>query len=253
MLGLSSYLPHAASLFLLLIPAARSTHSGRRPSLFGDDSGHARDLLYPPAEQGHSDAQTLVAVRKMTATEDEMFFQHFWQFDFHAPKRPKDPPFSAIRVPDLPANASIPLLLQPPLALHRIADLSPSNGHWARALLQPHLWDRAFQCPTGTDACTAIDRPDSCCPSGNTCQLVRNKGQGDVACCATGQTCVGDVQDCAGGYEICPGAAGGGCCVPGYACVGTVGCKSLHLGQSADMSADQAFLSPQAFTALQRP
>ncbi|CAL8581916.1 hypothetical protein XPA_007596 [Xanthoria parietina] len=230
MLGSSSCLLHTASLSLLLvhiavlIPPARPKHHGSRPSLFGVDSEHAQDLPNSPAEPERSHPQTLVAVRKMTDIEHEMFFQHFWQFDFGSTKTPDDTPSKAMGVPERPTNASIPLQLQPPLALHHIADRSSPNAHWARALLQPTLWDRDFKCPTGTDACTAIDRSTSCCPSGSTCQLVTNGGRGDLACCRSGQTCTGDVQDCAEGYQKCPAAEGGGCCIPGFACVGTVGC-----------------------------
>ncbi|KAL9001117.1 MAG: hypothetical protein Q9169_000300 [Polycauliona sp. 2 TL-2023] len=231
--SLSLLLAHIA----ILTPTARSKHHGSRlfPNEGDSDNDHARGIL------SHQDQQTLVAVRKMTGTEAEMFFQDYWHFDLSAPTQSEEPPSNAITVPNSLTNASTPLLLQPPLALHRIADLPPSNGHWARALLQPQLRRRDFQCPTGTNACDAIDRPDSCCPSGNACQLVRDKGLGDVACCPSGQTCTGDVQDCAGGYQTCPGAAGGGCCVLGYDCVGT----NLQLSPGAHSSTTTVIVNPQ--------
>ncbi|KAL8910755.1 MAG: hypothetical protein Q9171_004001, partial [Xanthocarpia ochracea] len=37
-----------------------------------------------------------VSVRKMTGTEEEMFFQDFWRFDLETPKPPKEPPSKAI-------------------------------------------------------------------------------------------------------------------------------------------------------------
>ncbi len=233
------YLSQAASLFLflahitVLISPARSKQHGSRRTLYDGHSDDAGAIGYGHDEQEHSTAHKLIAMRKMTGTEEEMFFQDFWRFDLETPKLPKEPPSKAISTPEIRTNASLVLPLQHPFALHRVTDESSANRHWARGLHQPNLWDRAFQCPTGTDACTGIDRPDSCCPSGNTCQLVTNTGQGDVACCGSGQTCAGEVQDCAPGYQSCPGDAGGGCCVPGYACVGTVGCTFLHLDQTS--------------------
>ncbi|KAL2430837.1 hypothetical protein ABEF95_013834 [Exophiala dermatitidis] len=43
---------------------------------------------------------------------------------------------------------------------------------------------RGFQCPSGTTACTSIDRPNSCCATDSTCQLVTDTGLGDVGCSA---------------------------------------------------------------------
>ncbi|KAL8696633.1 MAG: hypothetical protein Q9201_007562, partial [Fulgogasparrea decipioides] len=170
-----------------------------------------------------------VAVRKMMDQEDEMFFQDYWRFDQATVNRnpiskpPADISKHADRAVDTWTNTSLLPPFHAPLALHHDPDTtSLSDVRWARALV-PQLSDRAFHCPNGTDACTGIDRPNSCCPVGDSCQLVTDNGQGDVACCGSGQTCAGNVQDCAQGYQSCPGAAGGGCCVPGYACVGTVG------------------------------
>ncbi|KAL9040626.1 MAG: hypothetical protein Q9180_001797, partial [Flavoplaca navasiana] len=160
MLVPSSYKSQEPSLFLLLayiallLPTTYSTQHGPRHSPhIGDNSEDARGIPSRQDAQGHFDSQTLVAVRKMTGAEDELFFQHFWKFDFDTPKPPKQPLPKAIGAPGTLINASIPLLMQPPLAVHLDANLRLNNDHWARALLyQPKLWDRAFQCPTGTDA-----------------------------------------------------------------------------------------------------
>ncbi|PKX94404.1 putative GPI anchored protein [Aspergillus novofumigatus IBT 16806] len=77
------------------------------------------------------------------------------------------------------------------------------------------LLRRDFKCPTGTFACTAIDRPDSCCGAGDTCVLVQDTGLGDVGCCPQGQTCSGVIGSCQQGYMSCPASMGacvsGGC------------------------------------------
>lgn len=86
------------------------------------------------------------------------------------------------------------------------------------------LFRRDFKCPTGTFACTAIDRPNSCCGAGDTCVLVQDTGLGDVGCCPQGQTCSGVIGSCQQGYMSCPASMGGGCCIPGYECV-SGGCK----------------------------
>ncbi|KAF4262967.1 hypothetical protein KXW98_002883 [Aspergillus fumigatus] len=88
------------------------------------------------------------------------------------------------------------------------------------------LFRRDFKCPTGTFACTAIDRPNSCCGAGDTCVLVQDTGLGDVGCCPQGQTCSGVIGSCQQGYMSCPASMGGGCCIPGYECV-SGGCANV--------------------------
>lgn len=181
--------------------------------------------------------QKPVGARKMRGDASEMFFMEYWQFD---PKikdtnalptwgtnRPELSIYDEDNIGDDAAhrrNASLPHLLGAPFALHseRHPTLSPVLRNIPRALSL--LGERAFQCPSGTSSCSSISRPDSCCPSGESCQLISDTGQGDVGCCGQGQSCSPQVAGCQQGYSSCPGNQGGGCCIPGYACLG-VGCK----------------------------
>ncbi|KAL8967208.1 MAG: hypothetical protein Q9197_005557, partial [Variospora fuerteventurae] len=215
----------------LILPAQAESLTGRRASLHryrehGSQSTAARDR-----QRGHA-VQEAIAVRKMMDSEGEMFFPEYWRFNHEADDWDEDPPYNPkdLKLPNDQTyhrsntvnfwrNASMFLPYEAPFALHRNTDTSPSSAHRVRDLFTK----RDFQCPSGTSACVGINRPNSCCPSASSCQVVENRGQGDVACCGSGQTCSGDVQNCAEGYQACPGAEGGGCCVPGYACIGTVG------------------------------
>ncbi|KAL1874970.1 hypothetical protein Plec18167_005638 [Paecilomyces lecythidis] len=94
-----------------------------------------------------------------------------------------------------------------------------------RDLLSP-LAKRAFQCPAGSHSCSSINRPSSCCGTGEICQLIQDTGLGDVGCCPQGQSCSGSVTTCGAGYSSCPSNPGGGCCIPGYECVNS-GCALI--------------------------
>ncbi|KAL9029394.1 MAG: hypothetical protein Q9196_002365, partial [Gyalolechia fulgens] len=240
MLVHSQLLPQLARLLLLaadtvlLVRPAEANQTARRHTFVENHSEDGSPTWARRAEQKRVAVPEPIAVRKMRDDGREMFFHGYWQFhqrpdgwDASQPE-PTDSKLRPTRYSHASdpveswTNASLVLPFQAPFALHRDVGSTPSYSHWARGLLS-QLHDRAFQCPNETDACTSIDRPNSCCPSGSSCQLVTDSGQGDVACCGSGQTCAGNVQDCAAGYASCPGAAGGGCCLPGYACVGTVG------------------------------
>ncbi|KAL8814466.1 MAG: hypothetical protein Q9223_006309, partial [Gallowayella weberi] len=145
--------PGAALLLLLasstgqFSPAHAQQPVGRR-SFANDNHKHALRIDDGGLKRERSTAQKLVAVRKMMGNEEEMFFQHFWHFDLEPP----EPPKRFIKAPDLDSNASLILPLQPPLALHHITEIPPSHRYRARGLLHSKLWDRAFQCPSGTNA-----------------------------------------------------------------------------------------------------
>ena len=178
-----------------------------------------------PVSQVRLDGERPVAVRKMSIDESEMFFPGYWQY-----RAELDNSREAERLLDVneeprheSANASMAQQLQSPLCLHteqRPSD-HPLFGRLPRAFFP--LWKRDYQCPSDTNACTSVGRPNSCCPTESTCQLITDTGQGDVGCCAQGQTCSGQVSQCYQGYTSCPSSLGGGCCLPGYACSG-VGC-----------------------------
>jgi hypothetical protein len=152
-------------------------------------------------------------VKKMSEDEGEKFFFDYWNFDgsdevsltttnetnssqsYDAPEAPEIKPRAYPFWRSVPTNMGFSLVFR-----------------------------RDFKCPTGTFACTAIDRPNSCCGAGDTCMLVQDTGLGDVGCCPQGQTCSGIIGSCQEGYKSCPASMGGGCCIPGYECV-SGGCK----------------------------
>ena len=184
-------------------------------------------------------------VRKMSDDEGEMFFLEYWQFGpgedaqsmedhgSHILKRGIPPlrmpgTHGTDEVDEQWANASMPHQPLPPFPLHyeKQDKINPHNG-WSPLSPRDFFFNharRSFQCPTGTSACTSINRPDSCCATGEICQIITNTGLGDVGCCGQGLTCSGSVTNCSSGNTPCPSAQGGGCCIPGFACV-DVGCE----------------------------
>lgn len=152
--------------------------------------------------------QPAVGVRKMSTNPDEKFYLDYWSFGPEA----DDHNF------DSWTNASLHEL-QPCTPLHNNKTLPrpPRNIHFS-------LWTRSpfdkrdFVCPSGTNACSSIGYPNSCCPSGETCQIVQNTGLGNVGCCPAGSTCAGSVSACSAGQTACPNDQGGGCCIAGYGC-----------------------------------
>lgn len=148
-------------------------------------------------------------VRKMSGDPGEKFYLEYWGFDQEEDMNN----YSSW------TNASFTSFDQPVrVQTHR------SSPRLFRRLSGWHLFQtRDFQCPAGTSACASIDRPNSCCATGSTCQLVQDTGLGDVGCCPNGQTCADSLSTCADEYTSCPNNPGGGCCMPGYACY-DVGC-----------------------------
>ncbi|KAL4930133.1 putative GPI anchored protein [Aspergillus undulatus] len=145
-----------------------------------------------------------IGIRKMTGDEGEKFFMHYWQYEedtiaANSTTADEDRTY-------LPRSYNF----HPPFALglERLADLRSSP-----------LARREFECPTGTSACSSINRPDSCCGTDETCVVVEDTGSGDVGCCPAGQDCSGTIGSCWEGYTSCPSSLGGGCCFPGYECV----------------------------------
>ena len=183
--------------------------------------------------------QRPIGVRKMSSDEGEMFFLEYWRFDGGSQEltlldelSPAEKGSKPLRVrsdgsdrTSLDTGFNVTLLpsLQAPFSLHRDPNEAYDGPLSPRAILG-FLNRRDFQCPTGTASCSSINRPNSCCPTGEACQLITDVGLGDVGCCAQGQSCSNQVSNCQQGYTSCPGSAGGGCCIPGYTCNG-VGCK----------------------------
>jgi hypothetical protein len=161
-------------------------------------------------------AQTPVrGIKKMSDDEGEKFFLDYWYFEEGNSTGLQSPTKSETGTPGLQPR-SYPY--QPSYSL----DLDdPANwmGHFSPLLR------RDFKCPAGTNACTSINRPNSCCSTGSTCEIVKDTGSGDVGCCPSGKTCSGTIGSCQHGYTSCPASLGGGCCIPGYECV-SGGCMS---------------------------
>ncbi|GME63693.1 gpi anchored protein [Neofusicoccum parvum] len=171
--------------------------------------------------------QSPAGVQKMSSDPGEKFYLGYWQFEAASAEMGRDESadnFSGraqavnVDADEQYSNASLAEDILPPLLLH---SETPNSGRSLLRFLQRNLLEkRDFQCPTGTNSCANIDRPNSCCPSSETCVIVEDTGLGDVGCCPAGGTCSGGVSSCntAAGYTSCPDSDNGGCCIPGYTC-----------------------------------
>ncbi|KAI1980850.1 hypothetical protein LOZ55_001107 [Ophidiomyces ophidiicola] len=158
------------------------------------------------------------AVRKMTDDEGEKFWMGYWGFDVK---------YNGNRdVEDIQRGGRElrnETMLQPAYPVHG----AQRHVWFGRELvIMKYLQSsrvfskRGFNCPTNTQPCTSISRPNSCCALGTTCQIIPNTGLGDVGCCpGSSTTCSGQIKSCPDGYANCAGFPGGGCCIPGYSCV----------------------------------
>lgn len=149
-------------------------------------------------------------VKKMSTDEGEKFFLDYWQFE------------DGILVGNQTDEAT-------EIENDIKERSSPLQPAFARNDASYSLFRRDFKCPTDTDPCNSINRPDRCCKSGYTCELIPDRGAGDVGCCPRGETCSDIIGSCGAEYTSCSEALGGGCCIPGYECV-TGGCKCPFLG-----------------------
>ncbi|KFY50416.1 hypothetical protein V495_00275 [Pseudogymnoascus sp. VKM F-4514 (FW-929)] len=174
-----------------------------------------------------------VKVRKMSEDEGEMFFNEYWGFEardeegggqqgeedasLRLRREYQDEDTIAL------GNSSAILPFRPAFAIHE-AESSDAPPGLENAKAQYHrssralaaLRKRAFQCPTGTSACTSISQPNYCCASSESCVSITDTGLGPVGCCPAGQSCKGDITHCAAGQTACPQSLGGACCVPGF-------------------------------------
>lgn len=229
--------------------AAADIHSIQRRDASTDDKPPSIDeiLKRNAAIEEKLEQQRIVGVRKMSDDEGEKFFLDYWYFadepdeielgDVTEHGRRSDDIEDLVRpglswkdvdkASALWANGSAFLPFRPPFPLHGDEQIVPLRllRRYLRAsgVLSP-LVKRGFQCPAGTHSCSSINRPNSCCGTGETCQLVEDTGLGDVGCCPQGHSCSGGVTACEKGYSSCPSNLGGGCCIPGYKCVED-GCK----------------------------
>lgn len=189
--------------------------------------------------QAHLAQKPVSGVRKMSNDEGEKFFLDYWYFEdaldgnetttAKAQQERQDTSnkhFTTEEKLDVQPR-SYPH--HPSVLLDRRDSARDAHG-WMAAQFSP-LFRRDFKCPTGTFSCASINRPDSCCNAGETCELVKDTGSGDVGCCPSGQDCSGTIGKCKQGYSSCSASQGGGCCIPGYNCV-SGGCKCLAVSTS---------------------
>ncbi|OJD33618.1 gpi anchored protein [Diplodia corticola] len=184
---------------------------------------HERVARQPPA-----------GVQKMSHDPGEKFYLHYWQFEEATGSAEQVPDSFRARARTVDvdgdehySNTSLAENLLPPLLLH--SETSEAGRSLLR-FFQRNLFDkRGYECPTGTNSCTSINRPNSCCPSDESCVIVEDTGVGDVGCCPAGTTCLGGVSSCNtdAGYTSCPGSDNGGCCIPGYSCQ-DIGCMHQY-------------------------
>lgn len=148
--------------------------------------------------------QRPTAVRKMSGDPGEKFYLDYWIFEN---EQEQEPTLNETTHNELGAS----------LRVHS----NVSDSRFVSPHLDPRglskLFKREFECPAGSRACTSIDRPNSCCETGATCQSIEDTGYGDVGCCPAGQSCGSTLSGCDSGSTDCPNN-GGGCCLPGYGC-----------------------------------
>lgn len=172
-------------------------------------------------------ANGVYGVRKMSHDQGEKFFLEYWHFDDVVQGGLSERDLAEVNA--TAANEKSPVEdsgagTSPVQFLARSFAFEPSFEAFFGSS-ETHLASRDFKCPTGTSACTSINRSDRCCSASDTCVIVTDTGSGDVGCCPSGQTCSGAIGSCQSGYTTCSQALGGGCCIPGYGCV-EGGCKS---------------------------
>ena len=237
MLPLATLQLFPASLLLFLATAPIVTQSLNNPWPFR--LGHFSRSNHAKRDGTATDYMDRIpiAVRKMSGNQGEMFFPEYWRFELETSgaikleldrRRPtlrSLGPLEDESVVQDWANASIPQPLQAPFSLHTNRQLDTLFSRLFRHPEAIFARDaRDFACPSGTSACTSINRPYSCCATGLVCQLTADSGLGDVGCCNPGQVCGQEVSGCPDQDSSCPDSLGGGCCIPGSVCDG-VGCE----------------------------
>ncbi|KAL4809698.1 hypothetical protein BDV18DRAFT_132621 [Aspergillus unguis] len=156
--------------------------------------------------------RAIQGLRKMGNDEGEKFFMHYWHYE------EDDMVANSTEAQDGSSNTRIDRSSVLPRSHYFQPPFSPGSEDlfgWNSSSIDR----RDFECPAGTNACTSINRSDSCCQTDETCVIVEDTGSGDVGCCPAGQDCSGTIGSCWEGYTSCSSSLGGGCCYPGYECV----------------------------------
>ncbi|KFZ17124.1 hypothetical protein V502_04744 [Pseudogymnoascus sp. VKM F-4520 (FW-2644)] len=146
-----------------------------------------------------------VAVRKMTEDEGEMFFNEYWGFEA---REEEGAAGAAVGDGDVlrreyqdeediaRTNSSALFSFRPAFAIHEASSPALSEAqarHQRSSRALAALLKRAFQCPTGTSACTSISQPNYCCATSESCVTITDTGLGPVGCCPAGQSCGGEI------------------------------------------------------------
>lgn len=190
-------------------------------------------------------SQAPIAVRKMSWDQGEKFFLDYWEFEgLKAKDEGPESSQAAIHLPsDMDIENAAHVNVTSPEYENAISSGRNSNlayspaiarhgerwGWMENLVVRSLLRKRQFQCPQGTNDCSGITRPNSCCATGEDCFILEDSGIGDVGCCPEGASCVGGVSDCDedAGFSECPNSPNGGCCIPGYRCQDE-GCEYLY-------------------------
>lgn len=220
-----------ATLLLFLNPSSSAAETCQSNETLG--TSWPEDAIYRrrdiEALKRHQQASpSVVGVKKMTSDEGAKFFPEYWQFEDH------DKLFEASIEPNIDGDdaslrsLSVSIAYHAPYALHQQSPNPLSrdifDNPWGRSdrrNIGQALERRGYQCPTGTESCSDIGYPNSCCTSGEVCFTVADTGLGPVGCCPSGEECSGATS--CGSNTACSDIEGGGCCLPGYSCEG-VGC-----------------------------
>jgi hypothetical protein len=208
-------------LFLLASPVASEPqwphNLPRHTKYFPEDEAHVKRSL---SVYERLQNEKPIGVKKMSVDPGEMFMLDNWIF-------------AGDEVGDAHSKRSETRDIRADLGNGTLLAMSPLRPHSESSLFEPllriaprgALFARDFKCPDGTNACTSLGEPNSCCGTSDICINVPDTGFGSVGCCPQGQTCAGSIScETSKGYTSCPGSENGGCCLPGYTCNG-VGCK----------------------------
>ncbi|KAF2809718.1 uncharacterized protein BDZ99DRAFT_35198 [Mytilinidion resinicola] len=201
--------------------------------------------------------ETPVGVKKMSTDEGEMFMFDNWIFqgDQEAKEllgRAGPDHASQHKQPDElgDQSANISTLIQPLSPLRPHSEQTGLRDSYARFAIRSLLMNRGFKCPEGTNNCSSINQPDSCCSTSDECITIPDNGYGPVGCCPQGQNCVGAIScDTAQGYTSCPDSPNGGCCLPGYSCQ-DVGCIAVATSTAIVLPSSSSTVSSPASSVI---
>ena len=151
-----------------------------------------------------------IGVKKMSGSEDEKFFLHYWDFGGSESYNYSATLLESGFAPDR-------AWLQPGTMPHMDLRVR-TNGLFGRS-----LFARGFKCPGNTYSCKSSIGADICCEPDQSC-VSTNAGPG---CCPRGKDCGNSIGGCPSGYTAC----NDGCCIPGAVCK-NAGCILYSVGST---------------------